>query len=285
MAAKARAPRPAARAATFALPRAQRRPRLAARAFARFAPSRRSLALCLGILAFAAGAYAVACETSLFAIRDVAVEGGSAQVDAEVRQAVAPLLGTSLVGLDGASVVRRVESLPTVVSVSYDRAFPHTLRLTVLPERPVAVLRSGAEAWLVSARGRVMARLARPQARPDLPRIWLGSHTSVALGALLPPAEGGADARAVGLAGAFASSVGSASDAGGSLLFQLRSGLQLRLGDPDGVRLKMAVARRALRVLPAGTTYLDLSVPGRPVAGTGTPPPVDKPQVSTRASG
>jgi hypothetical protein len=34
------------------------------------------------------------------------------------------------------------------------------------------------------------------------------------------------------------------------------------------VRLKLAIARRALRGLPAGTAYLDVSVPGRPVAGT-----------------
>jgi len=34
------------------------------------------------------------------------------------------------------------------------------------------------------------------------------------------------------------------------------------------VRLKLAVARRALRGLPAGAAYLDVSVPGRPVAGS-----------------
>lgn len=285
MAAKARARRPAARAATVAVPRARRPPVGTVRVLARLAPSRRSLALGLGILALALGAYVLARETSLFAIRDVAVQGGSAGVDAQVRQTVAPLLGTSLVGLDGGAVVRRVESLPTVVSASFDRAFPHTLRLTIVPERPVAVLRRGGEAWLVSARGRVMARLARPQARPALPRIWLGSRTSVALGAVLPAAEGGAGARAVGRAGAFAASVGSVSDTNGTLVFQLRSGLQLRLGDPGGVRLKVAVTRRALRVLSPGTTYLDVSVPGRPVAGTGTPPPLGNPRLSTRASG
>jgi len=42
----------------------------------------------------------------------------------------------------------------------------------------------------------------------------------------------------------------------------------LRLGEPTDVRLKLAIARRALRVLPAGATYVDVSVPGRPVAGT-----------------
>ena len=271
--------------AANAVPRARRRRRRAVPALARFAPSRRSLAAGLGILAFALGAYLIARETSLFALRTVAVRGGSARVDAQVQEALAPLLGTSLVGLDGAAVVRRVDALPTVVSATFDRAFPHTLRLTVVPERPVAVLRRGAEAWLVSANGRVMSRLGDPHAHAHLPRIWVASHTALAVGIDLRPETGGAAARALGLAGSFEARVGSAAYTNGTLVFQLRSGLQLRLGAPGGVRLKVAVTRRALPVLPAGTTFLDVSVAGRPVAGTGTEPVVTNTQVSTRALG
>ena len=54
----------------------------------------------------------------------------------------------------------------------------------------------------------------------------------------------------------------------GELAFRLRSGLELQLGAPTDIRLKLAIARRALRGLPTGATYLDVSVPGRPVAGT-----------------
>jgi cell division protein FtsQ len=279
--AKARGRRPAARAAAVAAPSAAFR----ARALARFAPSRRSLAVGIGILVLAACAYALARETSLFAIRAVDVDGGSARVDAQVQQALAPLVGTSLVGLDGAEVTRRVDSLPTVVSVTFDRAFPDTLRVTVVPERPVAVLRRGGGAWLVSARGRVMTRLADPHAHAHLPRIWVDSHTAVALGVELPPAKGGVAARALALAGAFAARVGSASYSGGILAFRLRSGVQLRLGSAGGVRLKVAVTRRALPVLPTGTGYLDVSVPGRPVAGSGTEPVIGKSQVSTGGRG
>jgi hypothetical protein len=253
------------------------------RPFARLAPSRRSLAAGLGILALVAGAYALARETSLFAIRAIDVQGGSAAVDAQVRRALRPLLGTSLVGLGGGAVVGRAEALPTVVSASYDRAFPQTLRVTVVPERPAAVLRAGTGTWLVSARGRVIAPLGQ-KAEPALPRIWLPAHARIALGAMLPPAEGGADARAVGLAGAFAAQVGSVSDIGGPLVFHLRSGLDLLLGEPSGIHVKVAVARRAVGVLPYGTTYLDVSVPERPVAGTGPLPgtATSKPKVSTR---
>jgi hypothetical protein len=54
----------------------------------------------------------------------------------------------------------------------------------------------------------------------------------------------------------------------GQLLLKLRSGFELRLGEPSDLRLKLAIARRALRTVPAGSTYLDVSVPGRPVAGS-----------------
>ena len=55
------------------------------------------------------------------------------------------------------------------------------------------------------------------------------------------------------------------------LVFHLRSGLELLLGGADDLELKVAVAERALPMLPAGSTYLDVSIPGRPVSGTGSP--------------
>lgn len=271
MPAQARSRRPVARAGAVALPRGRRRlPGRGTRTALRLVPSRRSLAVGLGILAVALGSYAIARETSLFAIERVDVRGGSAQVDAQVRQALAAVVGTSLVGLDGADVVRRAVALPWVVSASYDRAFPNTLRLTIVPERPVAVLRRGVDAWLVSARGRVLQPLPA-NARRRLPRIWLAAARPVRLGAVLPAADGGAEARALAFAGPFRSRIATASLTGGSLVFRLRTGIELLLGAPSAVRLKLAVATRALQLLPAGSTVLDLSVPGRPVSGTAPP--------------
>ena len=162
-----------------ALPRRVSLPELHLRpGLPRLAPTRRSLAIGCGILALAFGGYALARESSMFAIGRIEVSGGSPRLAAQVRRALAPMAGASLVGLDGGNVVRRVEALPTVVRASYDRAFPHTLRITVVPERPAAVLRRGPKAWLVSVRGRVIERLA-PHADATLPRIWVGAHTLV----------------------------------------------------------------------------------------------------------
>jgi cell division protein FtsQ len=233
-------------------------------------PTRRSLVVGAAVLLLGLGGYLIARESSLFAIDRIEVRGASPRVAGEVREALRPVLGRPLVGLDGSAVLRDVDALPTVVRASYDRAFPHTLRVTVVPERPAAVLREGSESWLVSARGRVLERLPA-SALPRLPRIWLSTHTPVSIGSEVGVAGTAAAARAVGLAGAFAARVASASNNDGTLLFRLHSGLELLLGDGTDIKLKVAVAAHVLAVLPSGSAFLDVSNPGRPVSGTGSP--------------
>jgi hypothetical protein len=271
MAARASLARSIARVEAIAPQWRSARPQLHPRAWLSvLVPTRRSIAIGLGVLGFALCGYLVARETSVFAIDRIEVEGGSPQIARQVQGALASLAGAPLVGLDGSAVLRKVDALPTVLRASYDRDFPHTLRITVVPERPAAVLRSGPASWLVSARGRVIERLST-RSIPRLPRIWVASRTPVRLGAHLAAAGSTTAARAVGLAGSFASRVASASDAGGALVFHLRSGLELLLGNGEDVKLKLAVAERALAVLPPGSTFLDVSIPGRPVSGVGPP--------------
>jgi cell division protein FtsQ len=238
----------------------------------RLVPSRRSLAVGLLLLAAAGGAYALARETSAFAVQRIEVVGGSGKLRAQVRQSLASVRGTSLVSLDGAALERRLEALPTVRSATYDRAFPHTLRVSVVPERPVAVLHRGLETWLVSGRGRVILRIPNGT-HPKLARLWVPRATPVAAGALLAPDGPGAATLALAVATRFPARIATASLAQGELTLRLRSGLVLRLGEPTDVRLKLAIAARALRRVAQGTTYVDVSVPGRPVAG-------NNPQVS-----
>lgn len=270
-----------ARVEAAVLPLRPSRPRLHPRAWiVRMVPTRRSLVVGSALVAFALCGYAIARETSLFAIDRIDVRGGSPRVAAQVRHALASLVGKPLVGLDGTAVLRSVDSLPTVVRASYDRAFPHTLRVTIVPERPAAVLRSGSRSWLVSIRGRVMQPLS-PTADPSLPRVWVSGHTAVAVGAILAAAPARVAVRAVGVAGAFGSRIGTATYADGALVFHLRSGLELLLGAPKDVELKVAVAARVLAMVPSGSTFLDVSVPGRTVSGSGTPGVV-KPSTSSR---
>ena len=243
-------------------------PQLDPRAWlAHVAPTRRSLAVGLGLLAVAFGGYLIARETSMFAVDRIEVKGASPPLAGKVRQALSSFTGRSLVGLDGSAVLGRVDALPTVVSASYDRAFPHTLRVAVVPEVPAAVLRRGADSWLVSRRGRVMEALG-PTALPRLPRIWISTHTQVRVGGELTASGSAIAAHAIGLAGAFAARVASASYSDGVLAFRLHRGLEVVLGDAGDIKLKVAVAERVLGMLPAGSTLLDVSVPGRAVSGT-----------------
>ncbi len=251
-------------------------------------PSGRSLLAAFGLVAVALASYLVARETAVFAVRSVEVDGAPPAVARQVRHALRDELGASLVRVDLDRARERVARLPTVAAVAFDRAFPHTLRVRVVPERPVAVLRQGASAWLVSARGRVMAALPR-RSHLELPRLWLPKGAPVALGGsapveLAPMLEVVRPLARVGLGARVRSVRASASE----LTLVLRRGLEIRLGDARDARLKLAVAARVLPLVPAGARYLDVSVPGRPVAGSDwTRPPAaptttGNPQVSTR---
>jgi len=255
---------PRARAAAAAVPR------IGTGRLGRFLPSLRSVIVGVALLAGAGGGYAVLRTSSAFAIRHIVVTGGSPKVAAEVRRALAPFRGRSLLGLDAGELARRVDALPSVVSVGYDRGFPHTLRLTVVAEQPVAVLHRGTETWLLSARGRVIRKIPTGT-HPGLARIWVPRKARIEVGQTLFSEPALVSARAVALATHFPVHITTASVTHGELTFHLRSGLLLYLGEPNDIRLKLAIVRRALHQLPAGTTYLDVSLPGRPVAGTVNP--------------
>ena len=89
----------------------------------------------------------------MFSVRRDRGDGGTPLGRPAVDEALAPLAGQE--PADGGRGRDRPppERLPDVSLISYDRAFPHTARIVVSAERPVAVLRHGADAWLVTERG------------------------------------------------------------------------------------------------------------------------------------
>jgi cell division protein FtsQ len=234
----------------------------------RLAPSGRSLLTGFLILATAIGLYAAARETSAFAVRQIAVEGTSPEVAADVRKALAPAVGISLLALDLDELADRARSVPMVSAASFDRGFPSTLRIAVVPEVPVAVLRQGASSWLVADGGRVVAELARG-ARPSLPRVWLARDVDVLLGEPI----GGMPLRAVATVAPLVERplpvrVTSVVATKEELTLHLRSGIELRLGNALDLAVKLEVARRILPAIAGEPGYLDVSVPDRPVSRT-----------------
>jgi len=242
-------------------------------------PSARSLLIAFAVLGGVLLALVLARETSIFSVQRIEISGANDPVARQVRRALEDRTGHSLFGLDLEAAQGDVAALPTVADVSFDRAYPHTLRVTVVPERPVAVVRQGADAFLVSERGRVMARVERT-VRASLARIWVTRAVQLDPGALVDGDLLTAVGAVAPLAGArFPSRVVSVATTDG-LTLRLRSGLELRLGDPRDVDLKLAVAARVFPRLPEGSGYLDVSVPDRPVAG---PPGLDS-QVEVESS-
>jgi len=236
------------------------------------APSLGALAAAVALAAAGAGAYVVARSTPLFALREVDVRGVSPTIAGEVRHALAPVVGRSLVGLDGRDVLARVRALPRVRSAGYDRAFPHTLVVRVRVENPTAVIRSGRRSWLVSDRGRVLAAIGRTSAA-GLPLVWMPAATRLTVGGRVRAAVAlrSIHAAAVARREGFHPHVSAVRYVGGELTFSLAGRRELRLGDAASLPLKLAIAGRILASLApvarGGPTYLDVSFPRKSVAG------------------
>jgi cell division protein FtsQ len=233
----------------------------------RILPSGRSLLVSIAVLLFAASSYLVARETAIFSIDRVEVRGAAPRVADEVRATLTAVEGENLVGFDLARARLAVERLPSVAAVSFDRAFPHTLRIIVTPERAIAVIRQRAAAYLVSARGRIMRAVPRSAGR-RLPRIWAPPQAVLEVGGYVDETVAPAVRTLVPADGSrFPARIRSVAGAADGLVLRLRSGLQVRLGEPADIRLKLAVAALVIPKLPEGAAYLDVSVPERPVAG------------------
>jgi cell division protein FtsQ len=230
-------------------------------------PTRRELVAAVAVAAAFVLAYVAARETSLFAVREVEVTGAPPDVVGEVRTVLEGKVGESLVSLDAAELEQRLRRLPMVRSATVDRAFPRELVVVVAAERPLAVVREGARAWVVAASGRVVREI-EPNGRPRLPRIRARVSEDVRPGDTLA----GPDVRAgLELLRAMPERFPArilVVDAGDSGVDAVVSGwLEVRLGPPVDLRAKLVAAGAVLRSLSpeerAAVEYLDASLPGR----------------------
>jgi len=163
-----------------------------------------------------------------------------------------------------------------VQSVTYDRAFPHTPRLVVVPEKPVAVVNQSSNLWIVSARGRVIGGTSAAEA-PNLPRVRYLTD------APLTPGQFVADEETKTILAALSEApkrmplpIHSARLEDGELTLVLAGVGETRplllLGEPVDVRTKLRVAALVLRKLGYEErdvlAYLDVTLPDRPVASS-----------------
>jgi len=102
-----------------------------------------------------------------------------------------------------------------------------------------------------------------------LPRIWIPRDVEVGAGDTLSDGQARRAVRVLVLArNGLPVRVHTVRLAGPETTLVLRSGIEVRLGREHDLQLKLAVAAEVLPRLSEQSTYLDVAVPDRPVAGS-----------------
>ena len=220
------------------------------------------------------GGYKLLEMSSAFAVDHVDVSGAPPALQAEIASAVSSTAaGHSLLTVDRGAIERRLAQMPYVKSVSIDRAFPHTLAVTVQTERPAVTVEIAKTAYLVAADGRVLESRATPPAH--LPVVQLPAGTTLLVGRGSGDANVNAALSVLRQASpAFVHHVGritALQPHGGLITAVVGRRLKLRMGTPDQLPLKLAVVERVMkritRAQRAEVAYIDVSSPGRPAYG------------------
>ena len=233
-------------------------------------PRRREVGAAAALGLALALAYVAARETSLFAVETITVRGGDSRVTSDVRGALARIDGTSLAAVDADELERRLARLSSVRSAQVDRAFPHELEVVVRPEKGLAVVRTGADAWVVGESGQVLEGV-EPRGRRKLPRIHFPAKAGVEGAAVVGDTrvrELLAVLRA--LPEGFPVRVLSARAVDEQVTLVLAGWVELRLGEARDAEGKLRAAASVLQALSAeerrALGYLDVTLPDRPVA-------------------
>ncbi len=199
-----------------------------------------------------------------FAIDEVTITGATTnerQIKEAVEQAAQDMTTLHLKDDELRDAVAR---FPTVASVGASTSFPHALHVTITERLPVAFIKVGPQRTAVSADGYLL--LGASFDPKNLPRIGgVAAH-----GARL---DGDAAAQAAILGatpGPLRDRVTDSSwdDQQGGVVVTLDGGPDLRFGDGSRARDKWTAAVAVLSSSEHGSpSYLDVSVPDRPVSG------------------
>jgi cell division protein FtsQ len=225
---------------------------------------RRLIVAAIGIVVLWAGYMLWFRNLSLFAIDEVSVTGATTNAPA-IKKAVEQVAqDMTTLHLKDDELRDAVAHFPTVSSVGARTSFPHTLHVTVTERPPVAFIKVGPRRTAVSADGYLL--LGASFDPKQLPRI----EGATAQGARL---EGDAAAQAA-ILGATPPPLreritgSSWDDVQGGVVVGLDGGPDLRFGDGSRARDKWTAALAVLSSSEHGSpSYLDVSVPDRPVSG------------------
>jgi cell division protein FtsQ len=203
-------------------------------------------------------------ESSLFSVDKVEITGVTVNQAAvvEALQVEAGKMTTLHVRDD--ALRDAVARFPTVGAIKVDSNPPHDLKIEVIEREPVALAVSDGEKIPVSEEGFLLRGMP---ADADLVPMELSQNVSgdrllgadvdqaQLLGAMPPDLRKGVEASRID------------TEAGG-VVIDLKNGLELRMGDGSEPAAKWASAASVLAEPDLGSpSYIDVSVPTRPVAG------------------
>jgi cell division protein FtsQ len=143
--------------------------RFTARARRRRLRAARPWLVALGVLALAAGAWAVVFQTPLLGVSRIHVVGTRLVTPDEVRGAAGVPAGTPLARVDLDAVTRRVRALAPVERATVSRDWPDTLTVRVVERTPAAAVPAGQRFAIIDRTGVVFD--SAPQRPADLPVV------------------------------------------------------------------------------------------------------------------
>lgn len=230
-------------------------------------PGLRGVGILLALVALAGGGFLWFRTSSLVAVRQVKISGVSGPDAARIRSALRNA-AREMTTLDVRMGALRtaVQPYPVVKHLRVSTGFPHTMRIDVIEQVPVAVVSDAGRLVPVSADGTLLHDASTSGA---LPTIALtvppgGTHidgpgrTEVRLLAAAPYAL-------------LAKIAQTATDPVHGLVATLRNGPKIYFGTPSDLAAKWTAAAAALAAPSSdGAAYIDVTVPSRPAAGTGS---------------
>jgi cell division protein FtsQ len=203
-------------------------------------------------------------ESSFVRVEHVTVTGLTTKDAPRIRLAlIAAAHDMSTLEMQQNALNAAVSSFPVVKAVVAQPSFPHTLKIHVIEEQPVAVLAVGGERLLLAPDGSVLRGvvtghpLALIRSRGAVPQDTLTDR--VPLSALHVAAAAPAE---------LADRIITITHAKQGILVHLRDGPELIFGNDSRPLAKWEAAASVLADPSSkGATYVDLRLPGRPIAG------------------
>lgn len=200
-------------------------------------------------------------DSSVVAIESVEVTGANVAPGVE-EQLTAAATGLSTLHLDRGAIEQAVADDPSVVALKIETDFPHGVTIDVESRTPAGWLDADG-GTLIAADGTVLATGSdRPEGVPEIAGGAAGGDRAAG--------EELAAARVLGAVPApLQAQVAKASvDEDHGVVAELNGGIELRFGSPGSADQKWQAAAAVLADPKlTSATYIDLSVPSRPVVG------------------